>query len=539
MKKIILLLLLSSICKVCIGSTFYIDPMNGSDQGDGSFTAPWQTLENVISSNLIESRAYVTPYDQNAPQIVDKNIGAPIQVGDTIMLYSGLHGELFLDNYINSDFITIKAVANNIPIIKNAHIRAGEKWRLEDVTISSEPYNQYINNKLVFLESHTWQGPVSTIEIINCHVFSSVTPWTVANDWITKASGGIIIRGDSILIKDNVLENVILGITMEGQYIHVIGNSVTNFSADGIRIIGSNNLVESNTIKNCYNVDGNHDDGIQSYTTGGAVVDNNIVRRNVILNYEDPNQPLSGPLQGIGCFNGPFNNWIVENNLVIVNHWHGISFYGGNNCQIINNTVLDPTPDLTPGPAWIKIEDLSGNPSLNCMVKNNVSNSLEISPNSNTTQGNNKQLSSYTDYSNNFVDYENIDFHLLQNSSLIDSADLMVSPSIDLDGMSRPQGSSSDIGAYEYDFIVSTKDVSQEQSIKIYPNPTSDKMQIEGDFNKLTIRLYNELGQAIKTFTSVQLPYTMDVESIPNGIYFIKIINDSGVQLNTYKVLKQ
>jgi hypothetical protein len=120
-----------------------------------------------------------------------------------------------------------------------------------------------LNNKLVFLESHGWQGPVSNIKIENCNIYSTTTAWTDTTNWIIKASDGIVIKGDSINIIDNNFLNVHFGVSMRGDYILSSGNSITNFSGDGIRLVGSNNIVEKNIIKNCYAVDSNHDDGIQ------------------------------------------------------------------------------------------------------------------------------------------------------------------------------------------------------------------------------------------------------------------------------------
>ena len=45
-----------------------------------------------------------------------------------------------------------------------------------------------------------------------------------------------------------------------------------------------------------------------------------VLRGNTIINYEDPGQPHRGTLQGIGCFDGMFVDWVIENNVVIVDH---------------------------------------------------------------------------------------------------------------------------------------------------------------------------------------------------------------------------
>ena len=78
-----------------------------------------------------------------------------------------------------------------------------------------------------------------------------------------------------------------------------------------------------------------------------------------------PQQPHRGALQGIGCFDGMFVDWIIENNVIIVDHYHGITLGGARGCRIVNNTVIDwtrwlracfPTTraaDCRPGPARV------------------------------------------------------------------------------------------------------------------------------------------------------------------------------------------
>ncbi|HHH55063.1 MAG TPA: hypothetical protein ENK91_15475, partial [Bacteroidetes bacterium] len=105
-----LIIILFFLSSNLFANRFFVDPVNGSESGNGTFSSPWKTLKNVIARNLIESRTYKLPYDANNPQLKTKNPGAPIKAGDTIMLYSGLHGEIELVNYINDDYITIMNV---------------------------------------------------------------------------------------------------------------------------------------------------------------------------------------------------------------------------------------------------------------------------------------------------------------------------------------------------------------------------------------------------------------------------------------------
>ena len=308
MKRLNLLavfLLLYFLPGILTAKVYHIHPAKGSPNGDGSYLHPWKTIEQVVNNNLIRSFSYVLPYDPNHPQLKPKNPGAPVQAGDTLMLYGGKHGTLYLRGFVNPANITVMAATGEKPILRQIHLIGCKNWVFEGLTVSLEPYGKYSTGNLVFFETHNWHGPVSSVKITNCTIYSTPSPWTTASDWNSKASNGIIISGDSIVAKDNSIKNIDFGIAARGNYLRIEGNSIVNFAGDGIRILGSNGLYKDNIIMNCYKVNDNHDDGIQSYTTGGLRVDSNIVSGNIILNYTDPNQALLGPLQGVGCFDGP------------------------------------------------------------------------------------------------------------------------------------------------------------------------------------------------------------------------------------------
>ena len=530
MKKIVLFLLSISVFNPTNASVFHIDPINGSNTGDGSAANPWKTLEYVINNKYFESYSYTLPYNSSNPQTNIKNNGAPIKAGDTILLYSGLHSSIFIQNYINNDYVTVKAAENNTPLLKQLHIQAGKKWKFEGITVSSEPYSSYLDDKLIYLQSHSFQGPSSDIEIANCEIYSTTTPWTVATDWTTKASDGIFVSCSNVILLNNTIRNVSFGAILRGDYIKMLNNSVTNFSGDGVRLLGSNILVDGNVIKNCYKVDGNHDDGIQSFTTGGIVANHNIIRNNTIINFEDINQPLRGDLQGIGCFNGPYNDWIVENNVIVVNHWHGITFYGANNVKILNNTVVDPLPDQTPGSSWIRFGDDSAYPTTNCEIRNNIVNTISNSPNANIAISNNLLLSTTTDYNLHFIDYRQYDFHLLPSSTAIDNAHSSIFSQTDIEGTPRPQGNQADIGAYEYS-SPSSIDEYANQNILAYPNPVSDYLILKSDIEIKDIFIYNASGQLIKHLKSSSNIDCIYLGDLKTGIYILKISDKYNVMI--------
>lgn len=520
-RKLLFISLFLSFTFTVEASTFYIDPENGDISNDGSITAPWNTLEAVINAGFIESYKYTVPYDPLNSTLVGFNINAPVTGGDTLVLLSGLHGEIFLRNYHNQQEITIVGEAGNRPILKSIKIQSGSNWNFEGVEVSSEPYGEYINSRLVFFESHGFQGPVFRITMSNCKVYSAIDPWVTAQEWLDNVSSGIFADGDSIMIENNQVENIDMGITAKGDYVTVLSNEIKNFSGDGLRLLGSYCLFENNVVKNCYDVDDNHDDGLQSFVLDQPPFRNNIIRGNKIINFEDPDQPLRGPLQGIACFDGFFINWTIENNLVVVDHWHGISLYGATDCIIVNNTVLDPTPDVTPGPTWIRIEDhKNGEASSGNKVYNNISSSLHLTG---AIEGNNSALLSYTDYQNHFIDYSNYDFRLKGSSTFIDAADDLFAPAIDIDQIVRPQGDHADIGCYEFVNVTSTSHKHLEKWVNIYPNPFYDQIRIESLFSDVQLTIYTMDGNMILKRILREKNKEIDLSAFMEGAYFVKI----------------
>ena len=70
--------------------------------------------------------------------------------------------------------------------------------------------------------------------------------------------------------------------------------------------------------------------------------------------------------------------------------------------------------------------------------------------------------------------------------------------------------------------------VNSQSSLIIYPNPASDilKIQLPREYINESIQIYNSLGYLVKRVKLSQ-SNTIDVKGLPNGIYFLRLDNQS------------
>ncbi len=72
--------------------------------------------------------------------------------------------------------------------------------------------------------------------------------------------------------------------------------------------------------------------------------------------------------------------------------------------------------------------------------------------------------------------------------------------------------------------------------VKIYPNPTTEKIQISGIENA-QIEIYNSLGQAISGFSILNSDVIVDLTNYSSGIYIVKI--SKGNEMIVKKIIKK
>lgn len=452
--RIAMLALLCCVARAAAAADFYVDPDHGSDAGDGSAAHPWRSLQTMFDDGLVETRDWPSyPYVPGMT-LVTINAGAPVRAGDTIWLRSGYHGDVVVADAYNTAPITIAVQPGQSPRIRTVLVRSAQNWILRGLVVSPSfaPVNEHLT--MLSIENHGWTGPSFDVEVDHCtlHSVADASSWG-ADEWINLASDGIHVGGDRVSVHDCSVRNVRFGIGVDGADARIRRNVIDGFSADGLRGLGDGGVFEYNTVKNDYigdELDENHDDGFQSWSIGSdgevgtGAVTGVTLRGNLFINAENPANPLRGTLQGIGCFDGLFVDWVVENNVVITDHWHGISFYGMRDSRIVNNTVID-LADGQPGPPWIGVfPHKDGRHSQNIVVRNNLATDYTLSGDG-IVDDHNLVI---TDAAALFV-APPFDLHLRAGAAAIDAGSATLAPALDVEGRGRPQGAGFDIGAYE------------------------------------------------------------------------------------------
>ncbi|WP_167320765.1 right-handed parallel beta-helix repeat-containing protein [Desulfocapsa sulfexigens] len=420
-------------------------------EGDGTKTSPWLTLEEVWNSGKIQTQAWIPPYKSSTKALTPKNIGAPIQPGDTIHLLSGHHGKLIIIGAINNDWITVKAADGAKPTFGRIMLRSSSKWVFDGISISPSHVAPYKKNILFLVEDHSWSGPSSFITIRNSTLFgmANISGWNAQN-WIAFAPDAIHTEAENTIIENMNIFNVHNGVTIEkADYTEIKNSTINHISGDGIQNNQSSYVkIEYNTIKNIYTVDKTHKDMIQAWTFDAPITGMEI-RGNTLVMAENDKNPLTLKVQGIGMFDGWYDNTLVENNLIVTNTDHGISFYGAKNCRIINNTVTSVlNSSVGPTGAPIRIyPHKNGTPGFDNIIRNNLA--TYISTTNRGVDGgvlvdhNIKVINS-----DHFINAEAFDFRLKKTSPAIDTGSIIFSPEIDI--LKNPRTNIPDIGAYEY-----------------------------------------------------------------------------------------
>jgi hypothetical protein len=76
---------------------------------------------------------------------------------------------------------------------------------------------------------------------------------------------------------------------------------------------------------------------------------------------------------------------------------------------------------------------------------------------------------------------------------------------------------------------VSVKDIENDNTIQVYPNPTSGKLVVQSKEAQIErVEMYNTVGQLIHIYPNVKsLSFEIGTQNMPNGLYFLKIYTEN------------
>jgi len=148
------------------------------------------------------------------------------------------------------------------------------------------------------------------------------------------------------------------------------------------------------------------------------------------------------------------------------------------------------------------------------------------------------------------------DFNLQASSPAIDNGvDLGSQYNLDFDGLTRPQGSGWDIGAYEYISATSTGDAKGDgTSLQIkdyklsqnYPNPFNPATTIRFEIpetNEVTLKIYDVLSREVATLVNEvknagKYDVKFDASHLSSGVYFYRLHAGRFIQIKKFMLMK-
>ena len=405
------------------GKVWYLDPVNGKTPaagGNGSQTAPWNSLQGVLSFRfppgytrpLLSSVPYYHIVDGKRSYVADQLGSPPIQPGDTIMLMNGNYGDIGIGDYmqqvVNPSFVTVEAAPGQTPVFSTLYIRSTNKWVFNGVKVQSLLGTNNNKQALVTVTDQGAAHPTSDIILENMQISTvdDATSWTKAQ-WQAQGRSGFREVGGvgngtngqpsttCISMTGSKIRNVRFGAALFGNKSLFQNNDLGYFGDDGIDY-GANFLtIAHNYIHDNFDIaDANHEDAMQGQNgpLPPGVVFNRfsdiLIDSNLVIRQTDPKLAFPTYLQGIDAFDEDWTNLTVTNNVIATSACWGIGYASLHRSKIINNTVVDDGTDAgTKNPAGNVVcrpltsvgdKTHQGPTSSDVIIRNNIASGLGI-----------------------------------------------------------------------------------------------------------------------------------------------------------------
>jgi hypothetical protein len=86
-------------------------------------------------------------------------------------------------------------------------------------------------------------------------------------------------------------------------------------------------------------------------------------------------------------------------------------------------------------------------------------------------------------------------------------------------------------------FTVGINNLTKENDIKIYPNPTNGQIQINGIQTNSNLKIMNSLGETVYSIETNNNTENIDLSSFAKGMYFIQLIDKENSKSHQFKIV--
>lgn len=523
----------------------------------------------IVAQNIKAQNKIIIPTNI---QFVDTQLPeyAGILPGDTLLIEAGLKEFLIFSNIHGTPEKPVVFINHGGRVIFESDksfgidIRNCSNVKLTGTGDNDEKYGFYVRR--LFHDSSVGIGvgykttdfEIENIEIANVS-FAGILAKTDPTCKDISAGRGIFVQKNSLLhdlyIHDVNGEGIYLGSSkfIEGYYLSECDTTIFSHVLEGVRVY--NNIIENSGL-----------DGLQiSSAVNDCQVYNNIIRNDSRL---ENNFQMSGIIIGGGSKCDCYNNIISDGKGT------GILYFGSRGSKIFNNLIINPGKTFLPEEFnmrqhGIYIDDRSYGMTGQLYIYNNtiispktngiaiaedvnhlnyIKNNIIIDPGAFGTDQVSFEQACINPFSTGikiekshnflagqpemaeFVDHQNYDYHLQQESPLIDAGiDLSTNGiSFDLEYRTRPIGESFDIGAYESDWSSSVSDTSVIELFRCYPNPGRSNITFNYVLNNpknINLYLTDNIGRLVKVFVKDvvqegEQKVEYDLSDLSDEVYF-------------------
>ncbi len=367
----------------CVGlaasrSVYYVDPAFGSMAYDGRTRATaWSTLAEVMRS------------------------GKTFAGGDVIVLLRGYHGAPKISG-VNSSDVVIRALPGHTPLVRSLVFHNATHWDVGSIVVTAsatprghpDEEDRASGVDLTIATSSAAPAPTcSYITLRDTSLYSvQDSSSRTARQWQAASTGIAVYATNYSLINCHVYNGGGIQLGYHSHMGRVVNCVIENFSTDGAGLKAGNVLFAGNCIYGSHKVNGNHNDLFQCWAASNVVF-----KHNFLAAYVNPAQrftvaPFVSDCQGMGGYDGWKRNWLIQGNVVKVDHPIGIWHLGVKpNMVIVHNTVVRCGSSLAIGKRrpCIHVEaSKSGAPSSGAYVANNLCESYELTSGIELNRGN-------------------------------------------------------------------------------------------------------------------------------------------------------